>query len=117
MVKQGYIIKTDFDPTKGHEQAGYRPAVVINNSSYSQASNMILICPITNTDRENPLHVKLQRLTTTGFVMCDQIQSVDLKVREYRVIEVVDEDTLWEICDIIKGSVDIEIECTDDCLK
>jgi len=108
MVKQGDIIKTDFDPTKGHEQAGYRPAVVINNASHSQASNMILVCPVTNTDRESPLHVKLAGLTTTGFVMCDQIRSIDLRARTYRVIETVDEDTLWEICDIVKGSVDTE---------
>ena len=110
MVKQGDIIKTDLDPTIGHEQAGYRPAVVINNAFHSRASNMILICPVTNTDRGSPLHVKLERLTTTGFVMCDQIRSVDLKERKYKVIEAVDEDTLWEICDIVKGSIDTETE-------
>ncbi|MCL2086447.1 MAG: type II toxin-antitoxin system PemK/MazF family toxin [Oscillospiraceae bacterium] len=108
MVKQGDIIKTDLEPTKGHEQSGYRPAVVVNNVSHSRASNMILVCPVTNTDRKSPLHVKLEGMATTGFVMCDQIRSVDLKAREYRIIETLDEDTLWEICDIVKGSVDIE---------
>ena len=110
MVKQGDIIKTDFNPIKGHEQAGYRPAVVINNAYHSRVSNMILVCPVTNTDRGSPLHVKLEGLTTTGFVMCDQIRSVDIKSRQYKVVETVDGDALWEICDIVKGSIDIEVE-------
>jgi len=29
MVRQGNIIKLNFDPQSGREQAGYRPAVVI----------------------------------------------------------------------------------------
>jgi len=110
MLKQGDIIKLNLDPTKGREQAGYRPAIVVNNASHSKASAMTIICPITNTNRENPLHVCLERLTTTGFVMCDQIRSIDLKARDYKIVETVDDDTLWEICDIVKGSLDTETE-------
>ena len=107
-IKQGDIIKLSLDPTKGHEQAGYRPVLVVNNASHSRASSMIIICPITNTDRKNPLHVRLEGLTTTGFVMCDQVRAIDVSARDYKVVETVDEDTLWEVCDIIQGSVEIE---------
>ena len=106
--KQGDIIKLNLDPTKGHEQAGYRPVLVVNNASFSKASKMLLICPITSTDRKNPLHVRLEGLTTTGFVMCDQIKAIDVKAREYKSVETVDDETLWEITDIISGFVDIE---------
>jgi len=106
--KQGDIIKLNLDPTKGHEQAGYRPVLVVNNASFSQASNMIVVCPITNTDRNNPLHIRLDGLITTGFVMCDQIKAVDIKVRDYKIIETVDDDTFWEVSDIICGFVEIE---------
>jgi len=106
--KQGDIIKINLNPTKGHEQAGYRPVLVVNNASFTQASNMIVICPITNTDRQNLLHVRLDGLTTTGFIMCDQIKAVDLKAREYKIIEAVDDDTFWEVSDIICGFVGIE---------
>ena len=107
MVKQGSIIKLSLDPTKGHEQAGYRPVLVISNSHFSQASNMLLVCPITNTDRKNPLHVRLEGLVTTGFVMCDHVRAVDIRAREYKVIENIDDDTLWEVCDIVIGSVGV----------
>ena len=107
MVKQGDIIKINLNPTRGHEQAGYRPVIVVNNAVHSSASNMTIVCPITNTNRNNPLHVELKGLQTTGFVMCDQIRAIDIRARNYRIVETVDEDTLWEICDISKGSLDI----------
>ena len=31
MVKQGDVIKLDFNPQAGHEQADYRPVLVISN--------------------------------------------------------------------------------------
>jgi mRNA interferase MazF len=107
MVKQGDIIKINLSPTKGREQSGYRPVIVVNNAAHSSASNTTIVCPITNTDRNNPLHVELKELQTTGFVMCDQIRAVDIRARSYKIIETVDEDTLWEICDIAQGSLDI----------
>jgi len=107
-IKQGDIIKLNLNPTKGHEQAGYRPVLVVNNTSHSRASNMTIVCPITSTDRENPLHVRLEGLETTGFVMCDQLRAIDIRARDYQRIETIDGETLWEVCDIIQGSFDIE---------
>jgi len=107
MVNQGDIIAIDLDPIKGHEQAGYRPALVINNIIHSKNSNMTLICPITNTYRQNIMHVKLTKTTTTGFVLCDQVRAVDLSSRKFKTIEILDHDTLWDVCDIVKGAIDI----------
>jgi len=106
--KQGDIIKLNLNPTKGHEQAGYRPVLVVNNASFSQTSNMIVVCPITNTNRNNPLHIQLVGFTTTGFVMCDQIKAIDIVARNYTIVETIDDDTLWEVADIICGFVEIE---------
>lgn len=105
-MKQGDIIIIDLDPIKGHEQAGYRPALVINNAMHSKNSNLTLICPIINTSRQNIMHVKLTATATTGFVLCDQVRAVDLARRKFKFIEAVDYDTLWNVCDIVKGAVD-----------
>ena len=107
MVKQGDIIAIDLDPIKGHEQAGYRPALVVNNATHAKNSNLTLICPITNTARKNVMHVKLTKSTTTGYVLCDQIRAVDLSNRKYKRLEALDSDTLWNVCDIVKGAVDV----------
>jgi len=36
MVKQGSIIKVDFDPQLGHEQKGRHPALVISNELFNK---------------------------------------------------------------------------------
>ena len=105
--RQGDIIKLSLSPTKGHEQAGYRPVLVVNNAPFSHVSNMIIICPITNTDRKNPIHVRLEGLMTTGFVMCDQVRAIDIQARDYKIVETVNDEALWEVCDILRGAVDI----------
>ena len=82
---------------------------MISNASHSRVSNMIIICPITNSDRKSPVHVCLHGMETTGFVMCDQVRVVDIRAREYKIIETVDDDILWEICDIVQGLIDVEL--------
>jgi len=103
--KQGDIIKMDFEPTKGHEQQGWRPAVVVSNASYNAFSNGIaMVCPITNTDRGFPLHPKLDdRTKTTGVVMTNQVKALDLTQRRAEFIEEMPADILAEVCDIVSG--------------
>ncbi|MCL1903967.1 MAG: type II toxin-antitoxin system PemK/MazF family toxin [Oscillospiraceae bacterium] len=98
MVKQGDIIKLDFNPTKGHEQGGYRPAVVISNDFITKITNIICVCPISNTSRDFPMHVLLDdRTETTGFIFCDHLKTVDLHARKFSFIEKLPEDILDEV--------------------
>ena len=108
MVKQGAIIKLNFDPQCGHEQAGFRPAVVVSNNSFNKRVNMIIVCPITNTCRSNPLHVALDnRTVTTGYVLCEQIKSVDLGARPYQYIESIPDELLDDIVEVIFAEIGI----------
>ena len=108
MVKQGDIIKLNFDPQLGHEQSGYRPALVVSKDTFNQKLKMAIACPITNADKENPLHVQLDsRTETTGFVMCDQIKSLDLVARPHKVIEKIPRDLLKQVCDIIIAEIEV----------
>jgi mRNA interferase MazF len=98
MVKQGDIIKLDFDPQAGHEQAGYRPAVVISNDFFNLKTNLAILCPITNTKRPFPLHVELDgRTKTTGVILCEQLKSLDLNARTFRFVEKLPGDLLDEV--------------------
>jgi len=107
MVKQGDIIVVDFDPQKGHEQKGRRPAVVISNNKFHKYTNLAILCPITNTDRPFPLHISLDNRTkTTGIVMCEQIKTVDINTRKYRKIEKIPEDLLFEIIDTVFSEIE-----------
>lgn len=103
-LKQGDIIKLDFDPVKGNEQAGFRPAVVVSGNTFNQLSSNIFVCPITNTNKEYPAHVPLdERTGTTGFIMCDQVRTISPAGRQAKYIEDLPEDILKEVLDVIKG--------------
>jgi mRNA interferase MazF len=107
VVKQGDIIKVNLDPIVGHEQAGYRPAVVISNNFAISLSSLVLVCSITNSKRDNPLVVPLdERTSTTGYVLCEQTRAIDLRKRSYTFVERIPEDLLCEIIDIVHGMIE-----------
>ena len=102
MVKQGTIILVDFDPQLGHEQRGRRPVLVISNDLFNRYSEMAIVCPITNTDKNHPLHVKLNEKTKTkGVVLCDQIKTMDIKVRNFKFLEDIPDDILENVLEIV----------------
>jgi len=72
--EQGDIITLDFSPTQGHEQSGYRPALVVSKNLYNVKTGFVVVCPITNTSKPFPTRVLLdERTQTTGFVICEYI--------------------------------------------
>ena len=110
MVRQGDIIKLNFNPQAGHEQAGYRPALVISNDFFNQKTNLTIVCPITKTNTNNkfPLHIPLDdRTVTTGVVLCEHVKALDLNARAYRVVEQIPEDLLRMVIDVVFAEVEI----------
>ncbi len=78
----GDLIKIDFDPQAGREQAGWRPALVISEAAYNARSNLALICPITNQAKGYPFEVALpEGCALKGVVLADHVKSADLKAR------------------------------------
>lgn len=108
MVKQGSIIKINFNPQSGHEQAGYRPGLVVSNDFFNQKTSMTIVCPITNTNNKFPLHVPLDNRTkTTGVVLCEQLKALDVEARGYRFVEMVPGDILENVIDIVFSEIEI----------
>lgn len=96
----------DFNPQKGHEQAGRRPAIILSNNLLNEHSSLILVCPITNTDRGNPFHIKLNDCTvTTGVIMCDQVRMLDIKARNAKFKEKCPKEIWEEARDLVKQFV------------
>lgn len=108
MVKQGDIVKVNFNPQQGHEQAGYRPALVISNNDFIANAKLAIVCPITNTRNNFPLHIPLPRdLNTTGVVLCEHIRTLDLNARQHSYIETVSAEFLRRVIDIISAEIEI----------
>ena len=107
MVKQGTIIKINFNPQSGHEQAGVRPAVVISNEVFNEKTKLSIVCPITNTNNHFPLHIPLDdRTKTTGVIICEHIKALDLNSRTYQVIEDLPKDILQNVIDVVYSEIE-----------
>ena len=107
MVKQGDIIKINFNPQQGHEQAGYRPAVVISNDFFNEKARLAIVCPITNTDNKFPLHVPLNgRTKTTGTILCEHVRTLDVEARTYNFVEKLPSDLLKQVLNIVYSEIE-----------
>src|SRR6185295_15234510 len=85
---KGDFITVTFDPQTGHEQKRRRPALVISNYLFNKHTGLTILCPITNTDRQIPFHLPIPASSSvTGFVMVEQVKSVDHVARRSRFIE------------------------------
>ena len=84
---KGDLVSLAFRPDHGHEQHGRRPALVISNDPFQRATGLCIVCPITRTDRPHPFHVPLpDGLGVDGFILADQVRSVDFHARGVRRI-------------------------------
>ena len=94
----GDIAWVDLDPVKGSEQAGRRPALVLSNVIYHDASRRAVICPIMSNVRPWPFNVQLPTgLNTIGVVLVDQVRTIDRTERMFDIIEHVPEEVLVEV--------------------
>ena len=95
---RGDIVYLDFNPTKGHEQRGYRPALIISPAAYSEKSSLALFCPITSQQKGYPFEVLLpEELQTYGVILVDQIRSLDWRVRQIKFVETVSLEVIAEV--------------------
>jgi mRNA interferase MazF len=95
---RGDIIKLDFDPTLGREQAGYRPAVIITIQDFNRATNLALACPITSKIKGLKLEVMLpEGLQTSGVILAFQVKTIDWVERKVKYVESLPEETIDEV--------------------
>jgi mRNA interferase MazF len=78
--RRGEIYWVNFDPARGSEQAGKRPAVVVSNDILNQYGSVITVAPITSTvlDRPYPHTVRLPKdsLLGEGTILCNQLRTI-----------------------------------------
>jgi mRNA interferase MazF len=80
-LHRGDAIWVDLDPTRGREQAGTRPAVVIASDDYlASVPDLVIVIPVTTRDRGWPHHVRLsgEQLTIDqpSFAMTEQPRTI-----------------------------------------
>lgn len=95
---QGDIVFLDFNPTKGHEQKGQRPAIVISKNIFNINTKMAIICPITSNKKEFPTHYILEDTKKIkGSVLCEHIRSIDYEARNLKFVERASDNDLLSV--------------------
>jgi len=78
---RGEIWLMEFDPTRGREQAGRRPALVVSRDPFNRsAAGLVVVVPLTSKEKGIPYHVVIDApqggLRTRSFAKCEDLRSV-----------------------------------------
>jgi mRNA interferase MazF len=79
--RRGEIWFADLGATRGHEQAGWRPVLILSNDNFNQGpAELSVVAPLTTRFRGNDLHVRVEPgeggLTRTSYIKCEDLRSV-----------------------------------------
>ncbi|MCI0621959.1 MAG: type II toxin-antitoxin system PemK/MazF family toxin [Acidobacteria bacterium] len=87
LPQKGDFVALSFDPQSGHEQKGQWSALVISNDLFNKHTGLAIVCPLTKTDRRIPFHLAAPPASgLAGFVMVDQVKSIDYAARKAKFI-------------------------------
>ena len=102
LVDAGDIVWVDFDPVRGTEQAGWRPALVLTDRSYNSLYPRSIVCPITRNVTPWPTKVLLPAdMQTKGGVLADQPRTFHRAERGFRFVERAPDQVLQEVRAIV----------------
>lgn len=71
----------DLRPTRGREQDGTRPALVLSVDKFNHGpADLVIVVPITKTQRSIPTHVLVPQgeagLTFDSYIKCEDLRSI-----------------------------------------
>jgi len=111
ICKRGEIWMVNFNPGRGSEQTGVRPALIIQNDIGNQYASTTIVAAITTTIKKYPVTVLLAQgkggLKQSSMVNLAQILTVD-KARLIKRMGHVGDDKIEEIDGAIKVSLEIQ---------
>jgi len=84
--ERGDLAWINFDPQSGREQAKNRPALVLSTRMFNLRTGLLFACPVTSRDRGWNTHVAIEVGKVAGFVMSEQLRSLDWRTRGAKLI-------------------------------
>ncbi len=93
------IVWIDFNPTRGHEQANLRPALVLSTKAYNQKTHLAVMCPITSRIKGHTFEVAVKEGKVEGVVLADHVRSLDWGDREIRFVQKAPQEVFNKVLD------------------
>lgn len=76
-LKQYNIVLVNLDPTIGSEIKKTRPCLIVSPNEMNKHLRTVVIAPLTTRSKNYPTRVKIKHNNKTGWVVIDQIRTVD----------------------------------------
>ncbi len=81
LPSRGEIWTANLNPTRGHEQAGRRPVLIVSTNTFNHGpADLVFVLPLTRTDRRIPFHVPIDPpeggLKVRSYILCDALRSI-----------------------------------------
>lgn len=81
---RGEIWLADLNPTRGHEQAGRRPVLVVSEDLFNRgAAGLVIVLPMTSTIRGVPSHVPVSPpeggVKNRSAILCEGVRSLSVE--------------------------------------
>jgi len=100
---RGEIWLVNLNPTRGHEQAGIRPGLVVSVDLFNHGpAGLVVLLPLTTQDKGIPFHLEVNPpeggLSAKSFIKCEDIRSV-AKERLSRQLGAVSSTTMVAVED------------------
>lgn len=78
---RGDIWYLDLNPTRGHEQSGKRPGLIISENTFNFGpAGLVVVLPISTKYKGIPLHVPITHETShlpqKSYIKCEDIRSI-----------------------------------------
>ena len=84
---RGDIIKVSFDPIIGHEQSGYRPALVVSDRFFHKTTGFALCVPITSKKKGLLYEIEILGKEVIGVALIHGTRMLDLNARNFIYVE------------------------------
>jgi mRNA interferase MazF len=108
--RRGQIFYTDLDPVVGHEQAGYRPVLIIQNDTGNYFAPTVIVAALTTKlpIKPFPTEVRISAgqsgLDRDSAIRLDQIRTID-KQRLERYVGQLDASIMRRVDEALKISL------------
>jgi mRNA interferase MazF len=111
LPSRGEIWLVDLNPTRGHEQSGVRPALVVSVDTFNHGpAGLAVVLPVTSRGKGIALHVSIDPpeagLTMRSFIKAEDVRSVAVE-RLTRRLGQVSRATLDQVEDRLRILLDL----------
>ncbi|MGF1482352.1 MAG: type II toxin-antitoxin system PemK/MazF family toxin [Cyanophyceae cyanobacterium] len=95
--KRGDIVWINFNPVRGHEPAGHRPAFIVSPAPFNKTSSLAFVCPITSKIKGFSFEVVIAGEKIQGAVLVHHLKSIDWRARTVKFVERAPEIVIEEV--------------------